>query len=916
MSARSTIAKASPLVKGILGMLGVPREALAVVDTGAAIAGLTSEPERIRLAAFVEEASARLEVYAQREYCAVRAADKEAIDGILVDALAALPTEAVLAAALQGGSAVRLLVNQQVERGLNGIGGEDLRGYVEGLLNLVCGLVQAWPWLPEMRARATQAGVGELLRRTAGAAGWQPPAAPPPALPTVEFPVTVGSPPPLAAAYQDRHDARTIVDAAWRQPSAADDRGVTCVLLTGDGGVGKTQLAAGIFRRAAADTDVRVWVTASTAQTLVAGLAEAADRVRAAGVGDPDLAAVRARGFLRWLEDGPGRDRPWLVVLDDLGLSAQEMVELALWPPQTARGRVIVTTRSKEAAFDADGRARVRLDVYTPIEAVGYLTTRLQGSWPGTELPSVLLEAPELAEDLGRLPVALAQAAAVLIDTRTSCAAYRQRFADRATTLGELFPAPSRSDGYAHTVATTWSLAIDRADEKQPAGFARPASHLAAVIDPAGCPRALWTTAAALAYLAARPGEAESALAALHTLSVVTLDGLPPAAEVRIHPLAQRAIRDELVRAGTLGRAVVTAADALAELWPPFENDRPLVRLLQANAVHVADVSPEALLTPDAHPLLFRAGKSLGWLGLMAQARDYFEALAEKAAHHLGPTHRATLQARSACAYWRGRAGDPTGARGDFDQLVTDCRGQFGPDDRDTLAVRANLARFTGQSGNPADAVAECRSLRGDCERVLGLDDRLTLLVRHNLAHWLAKSGDVAAAVAEFERVLSDRQRLLGNDHPDTLLTRNDLAYNNGRLREPGVAVAGLEAVLADRIRVLGPDHPETLLTRTDLAKWRTKANEWVGAVAEYEALLADDLRIVGPEHSYTLRARLQLALARGHQGARATAVVADLESVLADCRQALGPGHPTTQEAEQELVNWRSQPAQTASGS
>jgi hypothetical protein len=70
-----------------------------------------------------------------------------------------------------------------------------------------------------------------------------------------------------------------------------------------------------------------------------------------------------------------------------------------------------------------------------------------------------------VVEDLGALPLALAHAAAYMLDLELPCSAYRVRFADRHRKPAELFPDEGTLyEGNSRTVATTWHLSIDAAD--------------------------------------------------------------------------------------------------------------------------------------------------------------------------------------------------------------------------------------------------------------------------------------------------------------------------------------------------------------------------------------------------------------------------------------------------------------------
>src|SRR5262249_19240187 len=152
---------------------------------------------------------------------------------------------------------------------------------------------------------------------------------------------------------------------------------------------------------------------------------------------DPSNPREAATAFLAYLASTTGR---WLVVLDDLSNPADLD---GWWPPRTPTGRVVVTTRRRDAALHTHGTV-LEGDLFTPAEADAYLTEKFDGD------PGRLVGAGELAADLGYLPVALAQAAAYIADQNITCADYRARFADRARSLDEIAP-DALPDAYART---------------------------------------------------------------------------------------------------------------------------------------------------------------------------------------------------------------------------------------------------------------------------------------------------------------------------------------------------------------------------------------------------------------------------------------------------------------------------------
>ncbi|WP_330285513.1 hypothetical protein [Streptomyces sp. NBC_00576] len=107
-----------------------------------------------------------------------------------------------------------------------------------------------------------------------------------------------------------------------------------------------------------------------------------------------------------------------------------------------------------------------------------------------------------LAELVDQGPLALAQAAAYLVDSGDDVAAYRDLLTDRTTALADAAP-DALPDEQTLPLAAAWSLSIGRADTLRPVGLARPLLHLAALLDANGIPQDVLTTASALTHLTA-----------------------------------------------------------------------------------------------------------------------------------------------------------------------------------------------------------------------------------------------------------------------------------------------------------------------------------------------------------------------------------------------------------------------------
>ncbi|MFI0515817.1 tetratricopeptide repeat protein [Streptomyces sp. WSLK1-5] len=734
-------------------------------------------------------------------------------------------------------------------------------------------------------------------------------------------PRLVGPIPPAALAFQHRAETdqlRTMLEdggtavleggSAGRIPAGS--------ALVGLGGVGKSQLAADYARTVLADgtVDVVVWVTATERSAIIDRLAQAGRELCASGLEDPEQVA---RAFLAWL--APKRSVAplrWLVVLDDLTLPGDMD---GLWPPASPQGRTLITTRRQDAALTGPGRNRLQVGLFTPEQAITYLSEAL-AAYERTERDEDLAS---LAADLGHLPLALSQAAAYLADTGSTISAYRQALADRTTALHDLAP-DLLPDQQPHAVAAAWTLSIDHADTLKPEGLARPLLQLAACLDSYGVPSTVLTSEPARAYLAdhrtSRPGnqpsavaseaepvsaaEVERAISALRRLSLLTYTPDTPATAVRLHQLLQHAVRDALTPTQQY-EAARAAADSLTDAWPDIERDTRLAQALRANATALTAHAEAELHRPYTHSVLYRSGNSLGDAGQVISAQDHFRRLSLAIKTHLGEDHLDTITARGNLVRWQGEAGDIAGAASASIDLLEDAVRVLGEDHPNTLAIRSNLARWRGDAGDAAGAATAYAELLTARIRVLGEDHPDTLAARGNLARWRGEAGDIAGAATAYAALLEDMIRILGEDHPHTLTTRSHLARLRGETGDAAGAATAYGELLTARIRVLGEDHPDTLTARSHLAKWKGEAGDIAGAATAYAALLEDMIRILGEDHPRTLTTRNNLAAWRGKAGDATGAATAYAELLTARIR-VLGEDHPDTLTTRGNLAGWK----------
>ncbi|NJP74329.1 hypothetical protein HCJ99_26440, partial [Streptomyces sp. C1-2] len=663
----------------------------------------------------------------------------------------------------------------------------------------------------------------------------------------MDTPILIGSPPREADCYQERSASQRLSQAF----ESIDATPEVC-LLVGVGGVGKTQIAARYVRERLSNrsVDVVVWASASSREAIQSSYAKAINALTGADISDTESAAAN---FLSWTHI---TDMKWLVVLDDLSTPS---VIRELCPPSIGSGRVLITTRRRDSALAGAKWHRIPVEILSAGESVEYLTQKL-GAF-GLSVESRELE--NLAEDLGYLPLALAQSAAYLVDAGMECTQYRELLADRRGSLRELLPdAESLPDDHLDIVTATWSLSMEKANSLTPRGLARPVLEIAAVLNPNGIPRLTFETAAIKEYVssfmdasgqkALIGGHINSALRNLHRLSLIDDDaGATPGAEVRMHALVQRAVVETLSEEA-YAITVQVAADGLLEAWPSSPIQSDYVRAFRSNAEFMRDNSLPQLLSDYSHEILDKYGESLMAAGLASVAVSHFEML-RRAIEEDDPT-------RPDLTYLRLCLGDALEESGRIAEALTEYRkllhDELKRDDGDdgwVQDIRSSLAECLGRAGDAEGSVRAFEELLKERIRVHGPDDELTFDTRRRLVSARSHAGDIAGAIATCQELLEDELRVNGQDHAATWHTQIHLAEEIGASGDTTAAIEILENMLRQVSRQHGDHHEETFSIRHHLAQWYAEDKRYEEAISITRSLVHDEETSFGETHPSVL---------------------------------------------------------------
>ena len=662
--------------------------------------------------------------------------------------------------------------------------------------------------------------------------------------------VVTGEIPREPPGFQPRADLMAALDA----PGPPGSRAQVVHVLTGMRGVGKTQLAAAYARAKLAEGwRLVAWINAEDPGQVLAGLGEVASALGLV----PEVVDSRmaGRAVRNWLEAAGDR---CLVVFDD----ATDPGELLPFLPAAGTARVIIT--SNQQAMASLGSA-VSVDVFTSSEALTFLAAR-------TGRPDAA-GAEELAAELGGLPLALAQAAAVIAAQRLSYGVYLDRL---GRVRVEDLLRPEAGGQYPRGVAEVvllWLEAVRSDDEVCGAVM-----DLMSVLSAAGVPRALLHAAGQAGALTEQgragsiTGVVDEALGRLAGSSLLTfdLDG----EMVTAHRLVLRVIRERLAAQGRLiavCEAAVTLlqgwAESLLPVWRDRLGHRNLVEQIMAVSGPATGIPEEtdSRLTQDILALRALAVSVLIDLGDRAvQAVLAAETLLPHQDRILGREHRSVLACRGNLAIAYRAAGRVAEAITLHEHTLTDRDRILGLEHPDTLSSRNGLANAYRAAGRAAEAVTLHEETLIRRQRILGPDHLDTLSSQNNLANAYQDVGRTQEAITLHERTLTDRERILGPDHPDTADSRNNLAnayLDAGRMAD---AITLHERTLRDREVTFGPDHPDSVDSKNNLANAYRAAGRTEEAVALYERTLADRTVILGPDHPDIQRFQKGLAAVMG----------------------------------------------------
>ncbi|KAJ0281588.1 hypothetical protein CBS470a_008214 [Colletotrichum nupharicola] len=531
--------------------------------------------------------------------------------------------------------------------------------------------------------------------------------------------------------FVDRSDIWTWIEDQYAGP---DSR----FALVGMGGFGKSQMAIQ-FAYQLHDTSPKTsifWVNASTKATFEESYRSIADVLALPRRHDPDvniLALVRD-----WLQ----REEvsPWLMIVDnadDVVLLFSEangqkdaLVPTASYLPKTDNGKILVTSRSWDAAEKLVGKGKMIFRVPTMKEAQALQLLRKKLDHGGDEVAAL-----RLVHTLGCIPLAVNQAAAYIYKRSQRSPLTIQSYLDELQKSGQRKGTLLRSDrgdvrrydGVSNSVVLTWQLTFNQIKWEQPR-----AANLLSLMSyfHAQNIHQYMLHGYNSGFINATEGDddddLEDDLDVLHAYSLIstTTSGF-----CEMHPLVQFCTKLWISEFGSPGQWKTHFLQSASEYFPSgkFETWQQCQTLMP----HV-----QPLL--DKQPL--EEGNRLEWSKLLTNVSWYLVML--------GNYSRAEVIVQQAVS------------------TRTEILGQEHPS---TLTSMAHLASTYSNQGRWKEAEELQAKELNICSRVLGEEHPDTLAIMHNLAFTWKDLERWEDAMQLLQDCVRRRENVLGVDHPETM---------------------------------------------------------------------------------------------------------------------------------------------------
>lgn len=672
-------------------------------------------------------------------------------------------------------------------------------------------------------------------------------------------------------------------------PPNADEEDCQRTVISGLGGIGKTQIAleaAFLVRNRYRDCHV-FWVPAINTTTFENGYREIGRELNIRII-ENDKADIKllVKAALSQTSDS------WLLIIDnadDASLFGEisEVTSLRDYLPFNLKGSILFTTRNIDVSQKLDVRKEnlILLTEMSQSEATNMLQKGLNPHQMGD---AQSLES--LLEFLTNLPLAIKQASAYMTKTGMAISQYLEycRSSDEHSInlLSKNFDDRARYEASQNPIATTWMISFNAISRDNP--LAVKYLQFMAFLAEKDIPKNILP-----------PSRDElNVYEAIGTLKAYGFINERERGDAYdMHRLVRLVMQNWMTRnkreLQTFITAVMQRLDAVIP-WPEFSNKDVCARYLPhaIMALKFQDHTLDQLLRPrilqKAAVSLYHLGKFMDAKHMNQQALDLHiellgdehpdtfavvdfslmiasygrqgvesEQISRKALELrrrvLGAEHPNTLRSMyslSSAFYGQGRYKEAEQMSRQVLELQKKVLGAKHPDTLGSMYT-LSLALLGQRLYKEAEQISR-QTLQLDSE-VLGAEHPNTLRTMYSLSVIFCGQGRYKEAEQMSRQVLELQEKLLETGHPDTLMSMSSLSivlYGQGLYKEAGQIC---RQTLQLQLKVLGAEHPDTLGSMYRLSIIFYKQSQYKEAQQISRQVLELQGKVLGAEHSDTI---------------------------------------------------------------
>jgi tetratricopeptide (TPR) repeat protein len=650
--------------------------------------------------------------------------------------------------------------------------------------------------------------------------------------------------------------------------------------ISGLGGIGKTQLVIEYAYRYSQEYQVVLWAQAESIETLNASYAQLAVKLHL-----PEKEAEKQEIIVEAVKTWLQYQHRWLLILDNVE-NPQEI--LTKFVPPRHQGCIMMTTRVHNVAPLAQTQV---LSTMSEQEGVLFLLRRTMriASKAGLEeaSPEQYGEAKLIWQLMDGLPLALDQTGAYIVETGCSFATYCEQYTNRSIKL--LQRRGKRFIGHEMSVATTFSLALERVEEINP--MAADILQICTLLHGEAIPDEIFQDGAIYLgpCLANNLDDWDEAVGILLDYSLVQRN--TEAHTLTIHNLVQTVLKDMMAEEEeiyeSLAQQVVLA---VSESFPPGDHAtwKECERLLpQVFACSTLIKEDWTMTSEDGWGTLLKAARLFsrtgGYLYHRAQyssAEQLLKQALQIRSRLQGKKHASTISSQNDLAMLYCKQGRYTDAEPLLKQVLeivqkrpkgnmifpqleiqyVDAATRWQYEYSDIALALNNLATLYLDQGKYAEAEPLLKQVLELYREQWGIENSEAAACLNNLAEVYRRQRMYEEAEPLFDQALTIIQKTRGMTHPETAQCLNNLAtfYLNIDNQEKAEQLYK-EAIQIYQQPDLG-EHPDTALSLNNLANLYKEQGKYAEAEPLYLRALSLLEKQLGASHPRTRLVRSNYA--------------------------------------------------------